>query len=372
MATKRTGKFGSYYGSTYSESEALSEAQQNINAQYITSYLLSEGWSLNAICGMLGNMTAESTINPGRWQSDNVGNTSSGYGLVQWTPATRYLNWCSEQGYSDPSEMDTNLKRILYELKNNLDWIATNSYNISFSAFSNSSEGAGYLAKAFLLNYERPADQSTSVQEYRASLGEKWYSYLLNEYEPSFTPRLDSNGIEGSFYWYSENPFYQSGYGLPNCTCYAWGRFWEISDHNGTGENKPTLPTGDAGTWYPNVTGYTKSQSPQLGAVICWNHTGGGAGHVGIVEQINEDGSLLISNSAWGGSFFYLMTVYPSNGYDINENYSFQGFILNPHLIYIDIPTDPGTYQKKRKGYNFVLFNNRRKKQWIMNSLLKR
>lgn len=371
MATKRTGKFGFYYGSLYSESESLSQTEQKTNALYIASYLLSEGWTITAISGLLGNLTAESTINPGRWQSDNVGNTSSGYGLVQWTPATNYLNWCTEQSYSDPSEMDNNIKRILYELKNNIQWIATNSYNISFSAFSTSSKSAGYLAKAFLLNYERPADQSTAVQNYRASLGEEWYSYLIEEYEPSFTPRLDSNGIEGSFYWYSQNPFYQSGYGLPNCTCYAWGRFWEISDPSGIGENRPTLPTGDAGTWFPNVTGYETSNTPQLGAVICWSHKTG-AGHVAIVEQINSDGSIVTSNSNYSGTFFYTMTLYKENGYNINENYSFQGFILNPFIKYINKPGTVKTYLKKKKGFNFILFNNRRKQQWILNSFLKK
>lgn len=366
MATKRTGNFGEYYGSLYSESEPLSQSEQKTNALYITRYLTSEGWTVNAISGLLGNLTAESTINPGRWQSDNTGNTSSGYGLVQWTPATNYLNWCSEQGYSDPSEMDNNIKRILYELKNNLQWIATSNYNISFSEFSTSSQSAGYLAKAFLLNYERPADQSSSVQEYRSSLGEEWYSFLIAE-TIQFTPRLDSSGIEGSFYWYSQNPFYQSGYGLPNCTCYAWGRFWEISDPSGTGENRPTLPTGDAGTWYPNVTGYTKSQTPQLGAVICWSHKTG-AGHVAIVEQINDDGSIVTSNSNYSGTFFYTMTLYKENGYNINENYSFQGFILNPYITSITpgTPTKPIPYLKAKKGYNFLIFNARRRRAWIM------
>lgn len=67
----------------------------------------------------------------------------------------------------------------------------------------------------------------------------------------AYTPRLDDNGIVDNFHWYSDNPFYIAGYGLPNCTCYAWGRFWEIGDPNSTGENKPTeLPTGDGGVWW--------------------------------------------------------------------------------------------------------------------------
>lgn len=38
----------------------------------------------------------------------------------------------------------------------------------------------------------------------------------------AYVPRLNSDDIQGNFHWYSENPFYQSGYGMPNCTCYAW------------------------------------------------------------------------------------------------------------------------------------------------------
>lgn len=38
----------------------------------------------------------------------------------------------------------------------------------------------------------------------------------------SFVPRLTDNGIMNNPKWYSENPFYLAGYGLPNCTAYAW------------------------------------------------------------------------------------------------------------------------------------------------------
>lgn len=47
---------------------------------------------------MLGNMETESTINPGIWQSLNSGNASGGFGLTQWTPATKYINWANNNG----------------------------------------------------------------------------------------------------------------------------------------------------------------------------------------------------------------------------------------------------------------------------------
>lgn len=186
MANLRTGINGSYYGSLYSESEPLSQTEMELNADYIFKSLgLNAGWTANSVCALLGNMQAESTFNPGRWQNDNVGSTSNGYGLVQWTPSTKYTDWCTENGISDPSEMDNNLVRILYEVENGLQWIARDDYPLSFEEFTKSSESIDYLAKAFLLCYERPADQSESVQNYRSELANNWYTYLKELYEGS-------------------------------------------------------------------------------------------------------------------------------------------------------------------------------------------
>lgn len=175
---ERSGIYGTYYGSPWGESSVCSKEQMRVNAVYIYHYLANKGWTIQAISGMLGNMQVESSINPGRWQNDNVGNGPA-YGIVQWDPFSKYISWCEEQGYSDPSEMDNNLARIIYELNNGLQWISTSSYDLSFSEFTKSTESPFYLAGAFLLNYERPADQSQEVIEYRGSLGESAYLYLL-------------------------------------------------------------------------------------------------------------------------------------------------------------------------------------------------
>lgn len=148
---------------------------------------------------------------------------------------------------------------------------------------------------------------------------------------PEYNPRLTVSGIRGNPYWYSRNPFYQAGYGLPNCTCYAWGRFWEIGDPNRVYENRPNLSTGDAEMWYGHTSdGYERGSEPALGAVLCFaDGPYSGAGHVCVVEEINEDGSIVCSNSAWDGSYFYLTTLYPPH-YLPASGYVFQGFIYNP------------------------------------------
>lgn len=181
---KRTGFYGEYYGNDFNSSNPLTEEQMQLNAKTIYGALTRVGWTDESIAAILGNMEAESTINPGRWQNENVGNTSGGYGLVQWTPATKYINWINEmvsQGAltnSDPSELENQIVRINEERNSNIQWIPTSKYNYSFEDFSYSNDNPGELAKAFMLCYERPADQSLSKQSQRANLGKKWYTFL--------------------------------------------------------------------------------------------------------------------------------------------------------------------------------------------------
>lgn len=156
----------------------LTKSQMQKNARYIYAYLRAQGWTLEAIAAMLGNMEAESTINPGIWQNLDAGNYNGGFGLVQWTPATKYFDWCEENNLS-PTDIDANLQRILYEVENRVQWIATAAHDMTFQEFTQSTAAVETLAKAFLLNYERPGDQSESVQEYRADLARYWYDYLM-------------------------------------------------------------------------------------------------------------------------------------------------------------------------------------------------
>ena len=186
----RTGLFGDYYGNTYNSSNVLTSAQMRVNARYIYSYLLNKGWSVNAIAGVLGNMQFESGINPGRWEGDDVG-SGPGYGLVQWTPYTKYTEWATSEGYSDPSEMDSNLARIIYELENHIQYSATSGYPESFSEFSKSTKTPYYLACAFAWNYERSwvvlygsEEEKEALRQKRGNAANEWYTYLTGQ-EPS-------------------------------------------------------------------------------------------------------------------------------------------------------------------------------------------
>ncbi len=163
-------------GSVYCSNSYLTLSQMTVNAQYILNYLLDKGWTKNAVCGMLGNMQTESTINPGIWQSLNENNMSGGFGLVQWTPATNYINWAQNNNLT-VADMDSELQRILYEVSAGLQFYATSTYNMSFTQFTHSTESAYYLACVFLHNYERPAN--ASQDQTRGNQATYWYNTLV-------------------------------------------------------------------------------------------------------------------------------------------------------------------------------------------------
>lgn len=158
----------------YTGNHYLTTEQMQSNAAYIWYSLGPRGWSMNAVAAMLGNFQTESTINPGIWEGLVEGRTWAGYGLVQWTPATKYLDWCRSNGL-EPSSMDSALTRIEWEMNNGKQWYPTSSYPETFSQFKSSTKNVAYLANAFLRNYERPANQN---QPKRASQANYWYSFL--------------------------------------------------------------------------------------------------------------------------------------------------------------------------------------------------
>lgn len=150
-------------------------------------------WTPEAVAGILGNITVESTINPSRWQNDTppddpeTSDAETGYGLVQWTPFSKYRNWVvsGDNGqYGDgylPDLWGTwqnngylESERIAFERKEELQWQATSKYNFDFHTFTAMEEEPSYMADAFLTDYERPADPDATRAE-RQAWAEYWY-----------------------------------------------------------------------------------------------------------------------------------------------------------------------------------------------------
>lgn len=166
-----------------------STAQMQHNALDLYNYFTAQGWSINAICAMLGNMQVESYINPGQWQ---IGSTIEGipadgigFGLVQWTPWTKFTNWA---GSDYRTNFEKQKYRIIYELNNGLQWIVRASYNnMTFRQFSVSNATIDYLTEVFVRCYENPADWQSSIA-IRRSNANAWYQYLSGQPTPLTVP----------------------------------------------------------------------------------------------------------------------------------------------------------------------------------------
>lgn len=159
----------------------LTMAEMQNNASLVYGYFKAKGWTLNAISGMLGNMQSESNINPGLWESFQSGNMQVGYGLVQWTPASNYIDWAGNNYQDGYRQCD----RIKYELDNNLQWITKPAYPMNFKEFSQSTESPSYLAMVFLANYERPLDPNQPIRGEQANY---WYQFLSGTTPPDPDP----------------------------------------------------------------------------------------------------------------------------------------------------------------------------------------
>lgn len=172
----------------------LSDSEMKNNAEIVYSYLLEKGWTKNAICGMLGNMQSESGINPGIWQSLIEGSGGGGgFGLVQWTPWTNFTNWADDNGY-EWTDGNAQLKWIDEVTVTFGQWIATDSYNLSFDEFKKSTKSVEWLASAFLKNFERAG---VEVEEQRQSQAVAWSEYLTGVTpETPDTPTIPSFKIK--------------------------------------------------------------------------------------------------------------------------------------------------------------------------------
>ena len=195
--------------------------EQKDNANAIKSFFVDqEGWTLNAVCAMLGNMMGESTLNPAfiqqtnRWRLPNSASDLSdvpnsvmqnfymeyygvtrkafGIGLVQW------------DGYTESAGVRRQ-KMVNYAIVNNINWYDgwTQCYRLkfeyqkddqyhffkktrvggvyyTFSNFVTSTASVSDLTKAWSWGYERNAGGADD----RIPDAQYWYSYFTDPDAP--------------------------------------------------------------------------------------------------------------------------------------------------------------------------------------------
>lgn len=115
---------------------------------------------------------------------------------------------------------------------------------------------------------------------------------------------------------------------LPNCTGYAVGRINEINRRKSCEMYiKPSSgKVGNAGTWFNNAinNGWKVSQTPMVGAIMCW--TNNGAGHVAVVEDLSYIDTVEEINDGINTEIVHIKTDYiittSESGYGVWYNNS--------------------------------------------------
>ena len=184
------------------------------------------------------------------------------------------------------------------------------------------SERANYCALAFI----KPNQESSDGEE-----GEEGENKL-------FTLRLSKDGMKDNPYWYDSNinAGAKDGLYLPNCTTYASGRFSELNGRNMRDIMKNRVGFGNAKDWYAN-TKLEKGATPRVGSIACFD---GSVGHVAIVEKVNDDGTVLVSQSNYEKKKDYnSINYFQTRTYKLEVGKKakgvgliFQGYIYAPYI----------------------------------------
>ena len=176
------GGSSEYFGDSASELCGHNEKAIN-NANVIKDYFLSQGWTINAIAGLCGNIQQESTFNPAL-QEVGAGE-NGGHGLVQWTPPTDLFHVMDVLygSHADWTDGQKQLSVIYAEFQQSTgiknwgidpQWYPRHGYNLTWREWTQSTADAGYLAMAFQEEYERPY----VIHPEREAFGQRWYKYF--------------------------------------------------------------------------------------------------------------------------------------------------------------------------------------------------
>ena len=166
------------------------------NEKIIWNFLISQGFTEAAAAGIMGNLYAESSLSPTNLQSTynkkfnltdeeytlqvdsgkykNFINDSAGYGLAQWTYYTRKANLLNYAKSKKKSigDLQMQLEFLVVELKS--DFKKLYQQLTTTQSIKEASNG-------MLLQFEKPADQSVSMQNKRYNYSKGYYDKYHQE-----------------------------------------------------------------------------------------------------------------------------------------------------------------------------------------------
>ena len=161
------------------------------NEELIWQFLKGQGFSDAGAAGLMGNLFAESALKPTNLENtyekklgltdesytkavdngsySNFVRDSAGYGLAQWTFWSRkenLLNYAKQKNKSI-GDLQMQLEFLMIEL--------SNGYKGLLNTLK-TTQSIQEASNGVLLQFERPADQSVSVQNKRAAYGQEYYN----------------------------------------------------------------------------------------------------------------------------------------------------------------------------------------------------
>lgn len=238
------------------------------NEEKIWNYLINFGFNEYATAGIMGNLYAESGLNSKNLQNSfekkfnmsdeeytamvdsgiykNFANDSAGYGLAQWTYKTRklnLLNFIKSKGKSI-GDLESQLDFLVKEISEN--------YKKSVYSVLQSASSVKEASDVIILKFERPADQSDTAKNKRASYGLKYYNKYANKEE--------NNMADYSKYINSTRTHYISNSGSDENKKYHGGVAGDQTGHE-----------WELRSWYsrPWTHVFRYEKNPKVGETIC-------------------------------------------------------------------------------------------------------
>ena len=353
-------------GDSSSKSNTSGSVDVNETALYIAQKFADAGYSKAATAGVLGNLVAESGIDPKKGEYSGGG----GFGIAQWTPRSKIRAWLDANNMTSVSDdsLEGQTLMLVSDAANNPN--AWNTYYLTEAKQSGIRQDATSLydewknasdpelaAVAWMAGWERPS-WTVRHEDVRRNSAKQYYDTGLNSItftgkttntstntsggsgrvsnEDISQCRLDgtvisnddtSNTDYGSvggaptdtntFAWMCNSnqkvcvagdagvfyPHLEYGY---QCVWYAWNRLAMIHGNDGW-----TWVMGNGGDIWKNLTGnsaWEVSDSPKPGDGISGAggaFTNSSVGHVGVVEEVQPDESgwkIRISEGNFGGT----------------------------------------------------------------------
>lgn len=160
------------------------------NEEKIWNYLQKHGMNFCGVAGLMGNLFAESGLNPQNLQNScekklgytdasytaavdngsytNFAKDSAGYGLAQWTYWLRkqQLQAYAKQTGKSIGDLEMQLEYLIHELRT--------GYKAVFETLK-TAKSVREASDAVLIGFEKPANQSDSVKKKRSDFGQKFY-----------------------------------------------------------------------------------------------------------------------------------------------------------------------------------------------------